>query len=269
MINGIRDHHGRVLDLSDYSILSSFTDSENSRSIDDREYDPKIWAIVNDTESRFEYAVLSDNIGYLKVVAIGQNVDGQEEAERIRSAIIELHELKVDKWIIDLRYNGGGNINVMMAGLAPLLDTKTVASIRDENGEILGTAMVKNGDFWYFDLNVFGIENTVKIKDPKIAILMSRWTVSSGELVAVSFKGQTKTKFFGEATGGYTTNTGWEVINNEIALVIATGVYCDRNGNAYDQNVEPDTEILFEVHDDKNMDLGIKEAIDWLVRSDM
>ncbi len=264
LLNGIRDHHGRVINLLDYSILAHFTDQENARFTDNRKFDPETWAVVNDIESRFEYELLSNNIGYLRVVGIGPNVDGQAEAERIRSAILKLHAQNVDKWIIDLRYNGGGNINVMMAGLAPLLDSRCVATIRDEDNEIMGTAEVKKGNFWYFGLNVFELENTVKIKSPKIAVLTSRWTASSGELVAVCFKGQANTKFFGEATGGYTTNTGWDVINNEIALVIATGVYCDRNGQSYDQNIEPDTEVLFAVEEDHNRDLGIKEAVNWL-----
>lgn len=264
LINALRDHHGRVMSLADYSLLASFTDRENTRSTDQRAFDSETWAVVNNVDSRFEYAVLSGNIGYLKVVGIGPNVDGQTEAERIRNAVLELHNENIEKWIIDLRYNGGGNINVMLSGLAPLLDTGTVASIKDHNGAIQCTADVKKGNFWYCGQNVFEIKGSSKIKHPKIAVLTSRWTVSSGELVAVSFKGQEHTKFFGEATGGYTTNTGWSTVNNEVVLVIATGVYCDRNGQSYDQNVEPDTEILFEVEENRSEDKGIVEAVKWL-----
>jgi len=269
LINGIRDHHGRIMKTSDYSLLASFTDHKNSRSTDDRKYDSETWTLVNNLESRFEYSVLSDSIGYLKVVAVGSNVDGQTEAERIRAAIRELHELNVNHWIIDLRYNAGGNVNVMLSGLAPLLNSGVVASIQMSDKQIQGTAEIKNGNFWYFGINAFELTDQLRINNPKIAVLTSRWTASSGELVAVAFKEQDRTLFLGESTGGYTTNTGWNVINNEIALIIGTGVFCDRKGNSYDQNVPSDVEIVFEVETDKFKDKGIDEAVKWLLTQDL
>ena len=139
----------------------------------------------------------------------------------------------------------------MLSGLAPLFDTRSIVSIQDQNEDTQITAEIKNGNFWYAGVNAFDINNPVKIGNPKIAILTSRWTWSSGEFVAVAFKGQKNTKFFGEETGGSTTNNGWEVINNEIALVMSTGIYCDRMGNIYEENVKPEKEIAFEVEFDK------------------
>lgn len=264
ILNGIRDHHGKVMRTADYSILAHFTDYKNARFIDDRAFDPKIWSIVNDLDARFTDTLLEGNIAYLNVVGVGPNVDGQTEAERIRCAVSKLHQQNVDKWIIDLRYNGGGNINVMLAGLAPLLDTKTVASIQDANGEFGVNAQIKKGNFYYAGRNVFKIKKSPKIKNPKIVILTSRWTISSGELVAVAFQGQKNTVFMGEGTAGYTTNNGFEPIGEDIALVISTGVYCDRNGTAYDKNIIPDVEIPLEVEMDPSLDNGILEAIKWL-----
>ncbi len=264
LLNGLRDHHGHIRKMSDYSILASFTDHQNTRRKDDRTFAPEIWKIVNDVNSRFEHDLLGNNIGYLKVVGIGPNVDGQKEAERIRNALKELHQKGVNQWIIDLRYNGGGNVNVMLAGLAPLLDTQKVVSIQDKNGEIQATAEIKDGDFWYAGVKAFEMDDQPKIQNPKIAILTSRWTWSSGEFVAVAFKGQKNTKIFGEKTGGFTTNNSWEIIDNKIALVISTGVYCDRNGNPYMDHVKPDKEIVFEVEVDKEKDIGILEALNWL-----
>lgn len=268
LINALRDHHGQIRKTSDYSILASFTDYPNSRKKDNREKNQDIWNIVNDIESRFTYQMLPNKIGYLKIVGIGGNVDGQTEAERIRGAIRELCKKDVEKWIIDLRYNGGGNINVMMAGLAPFFDRQKLVSIQNRDEEIQGTAEVKKGNFWYYGMNAFKMKRKPKMKKAKIAILTSRWTVSSGEIIAIAFKGQSNTKSFGEVTGGYTTNNCYEVINNEIALIISTGIFCDRNGNKYVQNVPPDVEVPFEVEEDPGKDLGISAAIQWLVESD-
>ena len=264
LLNGLRDHHGQFRKTSDYSIIANFTDHKNSRNLDNREYDPEIWKVVNNVDSRYEYALLPNQIGYLRIVGVGPNLDGQEEVERIRNSLVELLDNKVNKWIIDLRYNGGGNINVMLAGIAPFLDTKTVVTIQGENNSIIASAEIRKTNFWYRGSNVFPINKKTKIRNPKIAVLTSRWTTSSGEFVAVAFKGQKNTKFFGEATDGKTTENSWEIINNELALVISTGVYCDRNGNAYVDNVKPDQEIPFEVEENIEKDTGIIEAINWL-----
>lgn len=263
MLNGLRDPHGAIRLTSNYSILASFTDHQNSRKKKTRDYDAEAWKVVNDVNARFQHAILQGNIGYLKVVGVGQG-QGQEEAERIRNAVLELSAEKVDRWIIDLRYNGGGNINVMLAGLAPFFDTESVVSIRDGNGEVQGEAKIKNGDFWYYEMCAFPIANHPPLDNPKVAILTSRYTISSGELVAVAFKGQKNTRFFGEASGGLTTNNSWEIIGDAIALAISTGIYCDRDGVVYSENVPVDVEVEFELETDKSKDQGIIKAIEWL-----
>ena len=264
MLNGIRDHHGHIRKTSDYSIIASFTDHSNSRNTDTREYAPEIWKVVNNVDSRYEYALLPDEIGYLRIVGVGPNLDGQKEAERIRNSLVDLHNNQVSKWIIDLRYNGGGNINVMLAGIAPLLDTQTVVTIKGKNNNIIASAEIRKNNFWYRGTNAFPIEKSPKIRNPKIAVLTSRWTTSSGEFVAVAFKGQKNTRFFGEATDGKTTENSWAIVNGELALAISTGVYCDRNGIAYAENVKPDIKIPFEVEENREKDKAIMEAIKWL-----
>lgn len=264
MINALRDHHASIRSLADYSILAQFTDHENSRSTDERTYDSDTWSVVNDVNAKFSHEILPGNVGYLRVVGVGPNLDGQREAERIRAAIAELNGHKINHWIIDLRYNGGGNINVMMAGLAPLFDVEEVATIRDGAGNVQSTARIKKGEFWYFENKAFNMSKQPKLKNPKIAVLTSRWTVSSGELVAIAFKGQRNTAFFGEPTGGYTTNNCFEIVGGEISLILSTGYFSDRNGQIYTQHLAPENEVPFTVTTDKRKDAGIIAATNWL-----
>lgn len=91
-------------------------------------------------------------------------------------------------------------------------------------------------------------------------MLTSRWTVSSGELVATALKGRPGTRFFGEATGGYTTDNGWDIINDGVILNISTGIFCGRNGKPYEINIPVDVEIPFEVITDKENDSCIVAA---------
>jgi C-terminal processing protease CtpA/Prc len=240
-------------------------DNKNKRHIDNRKFDNEIWKVVNDTALKFEYKLLKGKIGYLKIVGIGPNVDVEKESKKIRESIITLHKQKVDKWIIDLRYNSGGNMNPMMAGIAPLVGNGIVGSIVTFKNEKLFDWEIKDANFIYGGYQAVTLPDNPKFKsDPKIAVLTSRWTVSSGEIVATAFKGRPNTKFFGETTGGYTTNDGWEIINDEVILVISTGIYCDRNGNVYEKNIPVDVEIPFEVIKETNKDACILEAIKWL-----
>jgi carboxyl-terminal processing protease len=265
LINQLRDHHGRVLSAADYSNLSWFTDYKQHRHPDKRKTDMETWKIVNNPDARFTYQLLPGNIGYLNIVGIGPALDIQEESKRIRAAVIELASKKVDKWIIDLRYNGGGNMHPMMAGIAPLIGDGIVGSLVTLQKEKQFDWEIKNGNFIYFGYQAVDLPNKIVFTTPpRIAVLTSRWTVSSGEIVATALKGRPDTRFFGEATGGATTNTCFERIADEVILCISTGIFCDRNGVAYEVNVPVDVEIPFKSSKDPAKDSCVLAASEWL-----
>ncbi len=266
LINQLRDNHARIMLAKDYSNLAYFTDYKNHRHPDNRKRETAIWKVVNNPDLQFEYKILKGNIAYLKIVGIAPNVDIEKESNRIRSAVVEMMNKKLDKWIIDLRYNAGGNMHPMMAGIAPIVGEGKVGSLVNLQNKNLADWEIKAGNFVYDGYQAVNIpfKATSKLQ-PKIAVLTSRWTQSSGEIVATALKGRKDTKFFGEATGGYTTNTNGENIGNEIILNISTGIYCDRNGIAYEKNIPVDMEIPFEIVIDKEKDTCILEARKWLV----
>lgn len=265
ILNALKDHHGSVLNAKNYSTIARFTDYEHFNHPDTRVRANEIWKVVNDTAQRFEYKILKDNIAYVKIVGIAPNVDIEKEAQKIRNAIIELYTKKIDKWIIDLRYNGGGNMNPMMSGLGPLIGDGIVGKLMNLKGETINNWEIKNGNFVYMNSQFVTLKNTPKFKTlPKVAVLISKWTVSSGELVATAFKGRPNTKFFGEASGSYTTNNSWDLINNDVILSISTAIFGDRNGTIYKYNIPVDVEIPFEVITDKEKDNCIISAKEWL-----
>ncbi|MFT6809253.1 MAG: carboxyl-terminal processing protease, partial [Saprospiraceae bacterium] len=52
---------------------------------------------------------------------------------KIRNGIIDLHGRGAKKWILDLRYNRGGDINPMIAGLAPLIGDGNIGGSVDKS----------------------------------------------------------------------------------------------------------------------------------------
>ncbi len=268
LINGLRDHHGRVLDAKSFATLGFFTAENETRKTDTRERDLKTWKRVNDTSARFQYQLLDSNIAYLRVVGIGPRTNGPAEAKSIRRAIELMAKKKILHWIVDLRYNGGGNMNPMMEGLAPLVGDGLVGKLVDAESKTQFEWNIKKGSFYYGGFDGTRLPSKVRFATtPKVAVLTSRWTVSSGELVATTFKGRQNTRFFGEETGGYTTNTNWEIINNELILAISTGYFADRNGKVYNSTIPVDESIPFEIIEDIQQDGCVTQAKKWLMES--
>ena len=107
--------------------------------------------------------------------------------------------------------------------------------------------------------------NVPKIKaSEKITVLLSRYTVSSGEMTAIAFKGRKNTIFIGEPTGGYTTGNGYDVINDDLALIISQSIFIDRNNKKYNKRVDVDVFSEFQHLNDINNDHQIEKATLWL-----
>jgi C-terminal processing protease CtpA/Prc len=98
----------------------------------------------------------------------------------------------------------------------------------------------------------------------KVVVLVSRYTASSGEMTAITFKGRDNTLFIGEPSAGYTTGNGYDIVTEDLALVISKDIFIDRNKVAYENRVGVDEAIPFQhtiaIEDDNQ----IKRAIVWL-----
>lgn len=265
LINSLGDKHAVVRSSKDYSIVVSYTGKVADR--DPREKDATfLHEVINDIKTQFTYDYLSDNIGYLKVVGIGPG-DVKQQADKIRAGLVELKSKGVDKWILDLRYNGGGNIEPMVSGLAPLLGEGYIGGSADANGKTHRIYTIQNGQFDNWGRIACPMNNLPVIAlSEKVAILTSRYTVSSGEMLAICFKGRDNTTFIGEQTGGYTTGNGFDQINDELALVISQDVFMDRDSNIYEKWVEVDHLMPFNHLSPPGKDDQRTFAIQWLLK---
>lgn len=260
LINSLGDKHGQFRNSSDYSIIASYT---GPRSGDDNRKGQFINEVINDITLKFSYQLIDDNIGYLRVYGIGPGVV-KEQADFIRQGLIDLKKEGVNKWILDLRYNGGGNIEPMIAGLSPLIGEGFVGGAINIRNEIRPYE-IKEGLSYNYNRLICEMEDIPKINpDEKVAVLLSRYTASSGEMLAITFKGRENTKFIGEATAGYVTGNGFDPISDEIVMIISQDIFIDRNKVKYEKNVAVDEYSEFAHNTQIENDKQITLAKTWL-----
>jgi hypothetical protein len=174
-------------------------------------------------------------------------------------------------WIVDLRGNLGGNMWPMLAGVGPLAGTGTLGTYLGADG--------KEGD-WFYHSNGAGIRNSegkeniliwiqnqsVKFQEPPpVAVLIDRGTASSGEAIAISFRGRPNTRFFGRHTHGESTSNNGFSLPDGANLVLTTAIEEDRTGKAYPDGVSPDVELPEDkqLPASENSDAAICAAVDW------
>ncbi len=262
-LNHLRDPHARF--FYDNQVFAHFTEWGNERNRDSRTIDQSIVHRFN-LEHEHHFELLGDHTGYIKIKGIFSGEDLNEHAISIRSNLELLAKKGAKNWILDLRYNMGGNMHPMMAGLGPLLCNGVVGGEANAKGEIIGNWLMKAGNFYLRDYNEIPLPVSNDIPcDADVAVLISRYTVSSGEAVATTFKGRSNSRFFGEPTGGLTTVTNWESIGEELIMSIAVSYYADRNNIVFNKNLQPDEHISFSPELAMNLDPAIIAANNWLL----
>lgn len=265
LLNGMRDMHGHILDSKTYASIARFNDYRVVRNPDTRPRDSEILRFINDSSLDFQSRMLPGHTGYLRIVGIGPQTDADTEARKIRNAITDLIRQGAVTWVIDLRFNGGGNMNPMVTGTGTLIGDGIAGSLVDLDNRKQFDWEIKQGNFIYGGSQALNLpEEPVLKKSPPIAVLLSRYTVSSGEILATVLKGRPDTRFFGEASGGYTTNNCWEVIEDKLIMAISTGIFADRNGTPYPYQLPVDEAADFILNQPLEKDMCIRQALDWL-----
>ncbi len=194
--------------------------------------------------------VVPSDIGYVRVrYCMGDTHDTlnqQKFANALLDDIKRQDKAGLKGWVVDLRGNFGGNMSPMLQGVGPLL------------GEgIPGYFMSADGvahPFEYTSGSKAGYR--LKEQNPYVAVLTDTLTASSGELVAIAFKGREKTRSFGYSTYGVSTGNERFDLSDGSRLLLTVSKAADRNRKVYGRKVHPDKVV----HPDKALD----EAVNWL-----
>jgi hypothetical protein len=215
-------------------------------------------------------------VGYVLVPSFGGEDSFNPEkaagfAKQLHDHVRRLDEMGASAWIVDLRFNSGGNMWPMLAGVGPLLNSNRIGAFVREGEEAVN---------WEYSEGRAGTPGNVSvvIEDPhtlgepnaKLVVLIGKYCTSSGEAMAVAFRGRENTRFLGKPTGGATTSTQTIWMGDGAMLFVTNAVYADRTGTMYGGKVTPD-QVIAESPEELVVprpplveDPGISAALDWL-----
>ncbi|MEN3971900.1 S41 family peptidase [Sphingomicrobium sp. XHP0235] len=149
----------------------------------------------------------------------------------------------------DLRGNQGGNVWPMVVGLTPLLGENWRSFEVDADGKTTSAGYLENGAAIAGEGDYQG-QTIVRMDDwrslPRlatvpVAVLIDDAVGSSGEGVAVAFRGRPKARFFGEKTYGVASSNEGFIVADRINVVVTTAMMADRDGRIYPDGIVPDT----------------------------
>lgn len=174
-----------------------------------------------------------------------QFIDYETKLQRI---VADLDKSHPAGWIVDLRGNVGGNMWPMLAGIGPLLGEG------DHLGEFF--TLDSHSTWKYRDGVAAEIEDGKEnpypavagapyklMGTPNVAVLIDRRTGSSGEAIAIAFRGRPETRFFGEHTEGASTANDVVKLSDGASMWLTIGVDADRTGKQYMEGFDPDEVI--------------------------
>ncbi|MGD0368892.1 MAG: S41 family peptidase [Acidobacteriaceae bacterium] len=175
-------------------------------------------------------------------------------------------------WIVDLRGNVGGNMWPMLAGIGPVLgEGDDLGEFFDTDGHSLWryrngvAAEVENGKTDAYPAVAGKAYHLAGM--PEVAVLIDRSTGSSGEAMAVAFRGRPHTRFFGEHTQGSSTVNETFALSDGASMWLTIGVQADRTGKQYPNGLAPDVAIPGgNAILPPAQDPVVQAALDWLCR---
>lgn len=218
---------------------------------------------TEDPENEKPLPVLTDEtvpegIGYIRFpFCIGNEEQVQQYISSITNKLAAQNTKNCKGWIVDLRNNFGGNMWPMLAAAGPLLGNGIQGYFITADNKI-SQWEYKDGKALCDTIMLAQNPHVISlpIKNPKIAVLIDNKTASSGEAMAVVFKGLPNARFFGEKTYGVSTGCDSFTLSDGSRINLATSVFADRNKNKYGESIMPDLACSSEA--------ALGKAIEWI-----
>ncbi|WP_034894803.1 S41 family peptidase [Gillisia sp. Hel_I_29] len=228
------------------------------------------WKMKYDTNPGFEVKIIQEKFGYILVPSLfftdlhPKNVN--KIAQNLYNQVVEIKTgNELEGWIIDLRFNTGGNSWPMLLGLYDFLGNNNITGTLDGNKNLIGIKSLSKGKYLVDSKKQYQITPTGKLLDKiKVAIITSAVTASSGEIVAMAFKGRPNTVFIGENSLGFTSENYSSILPFNTIMALTKTYNSDRNGIYY-ESIVPDINVIKQDNfDNYLLDGNILEAIKFI-----
>jgi carboxyl-terminal processing protease len=211
-----------------------------------------------------------DKIGVLVVREISAGRSALlRYAKARRDDIDSFRQAGAKGWIVDLRNNLGGSMWPMLLGLGPILGSGKLGSFEShqisvpwfyENGEV---GVILKGGIRRVKLKIADATADLECFEP-IGVLIDEQTASSGEAVAIAFKGRPNTAFFGKRTRGLSTCNDTIRLSDGARMFLTIAVDADRDSHLYEFGVDPDF-FTDADKESKSSDPTLEAATHWVV----
>jgi C-terminal processing protease CtpA/Prc len=219
--------------------------------------------------------LLPPGIGYIYIPGTdGQGSDATAFADALQEAVETLDSSRPCGWVVDLRRNVGGNMWPMIAGIGPVLGEGDLGSFVDPDSL---------RSIWYYADGAAGMRfsngqksvaaavsdaayELTASEPPPVAVLYGPYTASSGEAVAIAFRGRALTRSLGEPTSGLSTANATYPLSDGALLVLTVATDADRTGHLYGADLQPDQPVSWTTIDPASVyDTAAAQAKDWLL----
>ena len=218
--------------------------------------------------------LLRDVFGYTYVPWFsGTRTEGQGLADSLQALIESYDGPGRCGWVVDLRYNLGGNMWPMLAGIGPVLGDGLAGFFVDPDPAVTPREWgYTNGSSW-LDGGAASTVNPAYVlvtPNPTVAVLTDEHTASSGEAITIAFRARPNTRSFGEPTWGVSTANRDYPLSDGATLLLTVSTMADRTGTLYGVEVEPDEIVVGDLSspDDidptTGLDPVVEAALDWL-----
>ncbi|HEX5871918.1 MAG TPA: S41 family peptidase [Longimicrobium sp.] len=213
--------------------------------------------------------VLLGRFGYVRTVSFSGQ--GDAHTQEYHDLIRGLDQPATCGWVVDLRFNGGGNMWPMLAGVGPILGEGSPGSFVDADGTRTP---------WYYENGASGtLREGLKLRAAgasaphrlrreggPVAVLTGPTTASAGEAVAIAFRGRPDARSFGTLTYGVPTANSTFPLSDGAIMVLTTAWEEDRNGVRYTTRMRPDedTGAVTSVTANPAEDPTLARALEWL-----
>ena len=225
------------------------------------------WKKKYATKPTFEVKMIDDKYGYILMPELLFMDTSAENIHKIAQPMYDqIATLKKNNdpkgWILDLRFNTGGNSMPMLLALYDLLGDNDVWGTLNLNKKQENKVRLKKGRHLDGSKIIPSINPSGELIDQaKVAVITGIVTASSGEVTALAFKGRPNTIFIGEKTYGATTGNIQVDLPFGAVMALTTYYDSDRNG-IYHEQIIPDIAVSKQdKFDDLSLDQNIVEAV--------